>query len=83
MHIWVHTDASYLTEPKSISRAGAYHYFSKKFKLLMKSDDPPPKHNHPVLVLSKVIDAGMSSTQESETSGGSSDFMRSLDLLLK
>ena len=62
MHIWVHTYASYLAEPKEISQAGGYHYFSNKPKLPIQSDDPPPKHNHPVLVLSKVIDSIMSST---------------------
>ena len=36
----------------------------------MQYDDPPPKHNHPVLVLSKVIDSVMSSTQEYETCDG-------------
>ena len=70
MHIWFHTDASYLTEPKSRSQSGGYHYFSNKPKLPIKSYEPPPKHNHPVIVLRKVIDAVMSSTQESETGGG-------------
>ena len=63
MHIWVHTDAPYLTETKSISRAGGYHYFRKKTKNFIQSYDPPPKHNHPVLILLKVIDAVMISTQ--------------------
>ena len=64
MSIWVNTDASYLTEPKSISCAGGYHYFSKKPKITIQSEDPPPKYNHPVLGTCNFIDAVMSSTQE-------------------
>lgn len=70
MHLWIHTDASYLTEPKARSRAGGYHYFSSKPKLPIHDHDPPPPHNHPVFVLCKIIEAVMSSTQESETGGG-------------
>ncbi|GFH50519.1 hypothetical protein CTEN210_06995 [Chaetoceros tenuissimus] len=70
MHLWIHTDASYLTEPKARSRAGGYHYFSSKPKLPIHENDPPPPHNHPVFVLCKIIEAVMSSTQESETGGG-------------
>ena len=70
MHLWVHTDNSYLAEPKERSRAGGYHYFSNKPTLTIQSDDPPPKNNHPVIVLSKVIDSVTSSKQEYETSGG-------------
>ena len=65
MNLWFHTDASYLTETKVRSRAGGYHYFRNKPKLPIKSDDPPQKYNHPVLVLRKFIDAVMNSTQES------------------
>ena len=66
----IHTYAYYLTETKSRSQARGYHCFSKKPKLPIKSDDSPPKHNHHVLFPRKVIDAVMSSTQESETCGG-------------
>ena len=70
MHLWVHTDASYLTVIKSRSRAGGYHYFSNKPKLPIQYEDAPPKHNYSVLVLIKFIDAVICSTQESETGGG-------------
>ena len=70
MHLWIHTDASYLTEPKARSRAGGYHFFSDKPQLPITSDSPAPMHNHPVFVMSKIITAVMSSTQESETGGG-------------
>ena len=70
MHLWVHTDSSYLTEPKARSRCGGYFYLSDKPKLPIRPDDPPPKLNGPVLVNSKVIDAVMSSTQEAETGSG-------------
>ena len=67
MHPWIHTDASYLTEPKARSCDGSYHYFSNKIKLPIQSDNPPPKHNQPFIVLCKFIDAVLISTQESET----------------
>ena len=67
MYLWVHTDDSYLVKPKSKSRTGGYCYFSNKPKLPLKSDKPPTKHNHPVLVLCKVIDSVISATQESKT----------------
>ena len=70
MHLWFHIDASYLTEPRARSCAGGYHCFSIKPKLPIQSDDPPPKHNHPLLFLSKVIDSVMSSIQESKAGGG-------------
>ena len=80
MHIWVHIYASYLTEPKSRSRAGRCHYFSKKPKIPIQSDDPSTKNNHPVLVLSKYIDAVINSTQESETGGGYIDAKSALPI---
>ena len=78
MHIWVHIDTSYLAEPKARSRAGGYHYFSNKTKLTSQFDDPLPKHNHPVLVLSKVIGAIITSTQEYKTVG---DYINSKESL--
>ena len=70
MHFRIHTDTSYLTESKARSRAGGYHFFSDKPILQITANSPPPMHNHPVLVLCKLIDAVMSSTQESETGAG-------------
>jgi len=51
MHLWTHTDASYLTEPKARSRAGGYHYFSDTPKLPILVDSPAPMYNHPVINL--------------------------------
>jgi hypothetical protein len=70
MNLWIHTDASYLAETRARSRAGGFHYFSDKPTLPLNAASPPPMHNHPVLVVCKVIDAVMSSTQESETGAG-------------
>ena len=69
MHLWVHIYAFYLTGPKEKSRAGGYHYFSNKPKFPIQSEYPPLKYSHPVLVLSKVIGAIITSTQEYETVG--------------
>ena len=44
--------------------------FRNKTKLTIQYEDPPPKHNHHVFVLCKVIDVVMSSTQESEKGSG-------------
>jgi hypothetical protein len=70
MHLWLHTDASYLNESKARSRNGGFFYLSDKPKLPIQPDDPPPPLNAPILVNSKIIDAVMSSIQESETGSG-------------
>ena len=70
MQLWIHTDASYLNEPKARSRGGGYFFLSDKPKLPISPDDPPPQHNAPILVNSKVIPNVMSSVQESETGMG-------------
>ncbi len=70
MHLWAHSDASYLSESKSRSRAGGFIFLSDKPKLPIRADDPAPPLNAPIDVLSKIIDAVMSSSQESETGAG-------------
>lgn len=70
MHLWIHTDASYLNEPKARSRGGGHFFFSDKPTLPITPDQQAPTPNAPVLVNSKVLDAVMSSAQESETGMG-------------
>ena len=70
MHIWIHSDASYLNEPKAHSRAGDNFYLSDKPNLTIKATDLPPTLNDPILVNRKFIDAFMSFTQELETGSG-------------
>ena len=70
MHLWIHSDASYLNESKARSRNSGYFYLSDKPKLPITHTDPPPMHNAPVHVNSKIIDAVMYSVQESETGSG-------------
>jgi hypothetical protein len=70
MHLWLHSDASYLNESKARSRNGGFFFLSDKPKLPIKPTDPAPPLNAPILVNSKVIDAVMSSVQESETGSG-------------
>jgi hypothetical protein len=70
MHLWLHSDASYLNESKARSRNGNFFFLSDKPKLPIKPEDPAPPLNAPILVNSKVIDAVMSSVQESETGSG-------------
>ena len=70
MHLWAHTDASYLSEFKARSRAGGFHFLSDKPHLPIKSNSLPPTLNGPVNTISKIIDAVMSSAQEAETGAG-------------
>ena len=77
MHLWIHTDSSYLNEPKArshgkISRgAGGYFHLSDKPQLSIKPTDPSPPLNALVLVNSKVIPNVMScSAQEAKTGMG-------------
>ena len=70
MHLWTHTDSSYLNEPKARSRAGGYHFLSDKPKLPITPNSQEPTPNAPVHILCKIINAVMSSAQESETGAG-------------
>ena len=70
MHLWAHTDASYLSEPRARSRAGGFYYLSSKPNLPIHANDPPPPLNGAIAVKSKIIDAVMSSVQEAETWAG-------------
>ena len=66
MHLWVHTDASYLSETKARSRAGGYYYLSDTPTYPVTPQQPDPPHNGSVHILCKIIDAVMSSAQEAE-----------------
>ena len=70
LHLWAHSDASYLCESKARSRAGGVAFLSDAPKFPILPDDPPPTPNHAVIVVCKIIDAVMSSTQEAETGAG-------------
>eukprot|EP00804_Cyclotella_cryptica_P019119 CCRYP_019437-RA/>CCRYP_019437-RA protein AED:0.46 eAED:0.46 QI:0/-1/0/1/-1/1/1/0/160 len=52
------SDASYLTEPGSSSRAGAHIFLSE--------DDPVSRHNMPVLTISQISKYVMASAAEAE-----------------
>ena len=66
MHLWAHTDASYLSESKARSRCGGYYYLSSFPNLPLSPDDSAPPKNGPITTTSKIIDAVMSSAQEAE-----------------
>ena len=70
MQLWAHSDASYLCESKASSRAGGYHFLSSKPSFPIRESHAPPPHNAPIQVISKIIDAVMSSAQEAETGAG-------------
>ena len=70
MHLWIHSDASYLNEPKARSRGGGYFFLSSKPNFPIGPNDTPPPLNAPVQVNSKIIPNVMSSAQESETGTG-------------
>ena len=70
MHLWSHSDASYLCESKARSRAGGFHFLSSLPNLPILDTDKSPVLNGPVHVLCKIIDAVMSSAQEAETGAG-------------
>ena len=70
MHLWAHSDASYLCESKARSRAGGVVFLSDSPKFPILPDDPPPTPNHTVIVVFNILDALMSSAQEAETGAG-------------
>ena len=78
MHLWAHSDASYLCEPKGRSRAGGFVYLSSKPQLPLAPNSPPPPSNAAIHIVCKVIDTVMSSAQEAETGAG---FVTAKDLV--
>ena len=78
MHLWSHTDASYLSERKARSRAGGFHFLSDKPKLPIHHSDPSPPLNGAIYNLCKIIDTVMSSAQEAETGAG---FLNAKDMV--
>ncbi len=74
MHLWVHTDASYLSETKAWLQAGGYFFLSDKpqFPITPSTNQKDPKHNHGAVhdILCKLINAVMSSTQEAKIGAG-------------
>ena len=60
MLLTVHSNASYLSEPKACSRAGG--------RMFMSANDNTPTNNGAVLNISQIIRAVMSSAVEAEIS---------------
>jgi hypothetical protein len=58
MVLAAHSDASFLTEPGSRSRAGAH--------IFLTDDDPIPRNNGPVMTISQIIKFVMASAAEAE-----------------
>eukprot|EP00804_Cyclotella_cryptica_P003893 CCRYP_015764-RA/>CCRYP_015764-RA protein AED:0.48 eAED:0.48 QI:0/-1/0/1/-1/1/1/0/160 len=58
MILAAHSDASYLTEAGSRSRAGAHIFLSE--------NDPIPRHNMPILMISQIIKYVMASVAKAE-----------------
>jgi hypothetical protein len=60
MILAAHSDASFLSEPQSRSRAGAHIFLSE--------DDPIPRNNGPILTIAQLIKFVMASAAEAELS---------------
>ena len=67
MHLWIHSNKSYLTDPKAHSRAGGFFLPKQKTNLLIDPSQPAPPDNASILVLCKILDTIMSLAQEVET----------------
>jgi hypothetical protein len=61
MVLAIHSDASYLSEPKARSRAGGHFFLSE--------DQKDPNDNGAVHTVAKIIKAVMSSAAEAELGG--------------
>jgi hypothetical protein len=62
MILYVHTDASYLSEPKARSRVGGYFYVGGRDK---PANNPKP--SAPIHIESRIMKNVMSSASEAET----------------
>ena len=67
MKIWVHSDASYHSEPKARSCAGGYFYLSSTSNLPIDATSPTYPTNGSILIMWKDIYTIVSSAQEAET----------------
>ena len=70
MHMWAHSDALYLCNPKACSRAGGFVYLSNKPILPVNATSIPPTSNTAVHIVCKLIDAVMLPAQETEAVSG-------------
>jgi hypothetical protein len=69
MSLKIHSDASYLSEPKARSRAGGYFYLSSHPTDPSKPPTPtsiPPPMNGAIHVLSSILDVVLASATEAE-----------------
>ena len=66
MILWVESDASYLSEPKSRSSAGGFHYLSNRPASLPTTTDKPPLLNGPINVVCHIMRKVLSSAAETE-----------------
>ena len=66
MHMWEHSNASYLCEAKACSWAERHHVFCSKLVWPILPDTPDPPHNIHDIVISKVINTVIVSVQEAE-----------------
>jgi hypothetical protein len=56
MVLWVHSDASYLSEPPAKSRYGGFFYLSDKAPTIgPKTGDPQPTLNGPILAVTHIL----------------------------
>ena len=66
MVLWVHSDASYLSWPKSRSRAGGFHFLSDKPPSQNSPANFEPTLNGIVYVVCKILRNIMASSAEAE-----------------
>ena len=69
MVLWTVTDASYLSEPRARSRAGALFFLSDLPKDPKNPKSTSPKQNGIIYAMAKIIPNVMSSAMESEVAG--------------
>ena len=65
MILHIHSDASYLSEPKARSRAGGFFYLSDNIDMT-KPNAPKPKLNGGIHILSSILGNVMASATEAE-----------------
>ena len=70
MHLWIHSNASYINGSKAFSCNCGFFYLSENPNYQSRKKYPPPKCNAPVLVSKKTIHTVTCSVQESEPGSG-------------
>ena len=66
MILYIHSDASYLSEPQARSRAGGYYFLGDKRPNMTPSPTNRPRLNGPIYYISRIMSNVMGSASKAD-----------------